>query len=401
MTQCSTFSFTQKRIIDLKADVKIRTYSDTKLKNLKLVVTASGTKTYYVRFKSNSTPHNIKIGNASHVRLDDARARAVELMNLNRTNDNLSLFNGEVTAHQGNLYSVDNAFNAYAQYHLAFARKKGNQRHSLELNYTNHLKKHLGTLDVRDLNRKYLAKLLKHVANTKSYAIHNKCVTALKAMFNYCLEYEDDFPIDFNPAQSLKKLSAPSRSRYLTITEAQKLMQELTKLNHPIFTDLFQLTLFTGARISNVKAMRWDEVIFEDEVWIVPAVKTKTNKTYCLPLSQMALAILRKRYESRCKATPFVFPSPKNSATGHIMGGDKIWKAVITNAGLYSTNRDIRIRQHDLRRTFATWQALEGVDINTISKTLGHSDIKNTQIYAQINIAQARKSINEAFSKLA
>lgn len=397
----TTFPFTQKRILKLKATNKSQTYSDKNLNNLKLTVTSRGSKTYYARFKSQGQPHNIKVGNAEHVRLDEARARVIELINHHRTNDNLAIFNGEVSVHGGKSFTVDDAFKAYFHHHLQFARKKGKERHSLESNYTNHLKQHLGHFDIRELNRKFLAKLLKQIGNTKSYAIHNKCVTVLKAMFNYCLEYEDDYPIEFDPAQNLKKLSSTSRSRYLTLEEAQRLIEALTTINHPTFTDLFLLALFTGARISNVKAMRWEEVIFHDQVWIVPAVKTKTNKTYCQPLSAQALIILKKRYKQRDPASDFVFPSPTRSATGHVMGGDKTWKEAITAAGLYSNNRERRIRQHDLRRTFATWQALNGVDINTISKTLGHSDIKNTQIYAQINLKQARESINQAFSRIA
>lgn len=401
MNPDTTFPFTQKRVLKLKAANKSQTYSDKHLNNLKLTVTSRGSKTYYARFKSQGQPHNIKVGNAEHVRLDDARARVIELINHQRTNDSLALFNGEVSVLEGKSFTVDDAFKAYFNNHLRFARKKGKQRHSLELNYTNHLKPHLSHIDIRDLNRKFLAKLLKQIGNIKSYAIHNKCVTVLKAMFNYCLEYEDDYPIEFNPAQNLKKLSSTSRSRYLTLEEAQRLIDELTAIDHPIFTDLFLLALFTGARISNVKAMRWEEVIFHDQLWIVPAVKTKTKKTYCLPLSAQALTILKKRFSQRDPASDFVFPSPTRSASGHVMGGDKIWKDAITAAGLYSPNKDLRIRQHDLRRTFATWQALNGVDINTISKTLGHSDIKNTQIYAQINLKQARESINQAFSRIA
>jgi len=64
---------------------------------------------------------------------------------------------------------------------------------------------------------------------------------------------------------------------------------------------------------------------------------------------------------------------------------------------LHSTDRDCRLRQHDLRRTFATFQALAGVDIATISQTLGHADVKNTQIYAQISVGKARDAINKGF----
>ena len=265
--------------------------------------------------------------------------------------------------------------------------------------YKKHLKFALEQTDVAHLNRKSLAKLLKLLAHDVGPTVHNKCVSVLKATFNYCLDYEDTFPLEFNPAASLKKTSSPSRERYLTLPEVNRLLDSLKKLAHPIFSDLFSLTLFTGARIYNVKSMRWDEIDFETKTWIVPAIKTKTKRTYRIPLIKQSMSILETRRIS-VGDTPFVFPTPTKSSTGHVMGGDKVWKAVIINAGLYSENREVRVCKHDLRRTFATWQALQGVDINTISQGLGHTDIKHTQIYARINGQIVRDAITLGFSQL-
>lgn len=391
----TTFAFTQKRILNLKPSNKTIAYSDQKNVNLKLIVTRNGKKTYYVRFKVNGKPLQIKIGDAEYIREEDAKARAVELINFHREDNDFK--SGGAIYKKKDKYTFNDAFNAYFKNHLSFKKRKGNQRHSLEINYTNHLKPILGNEDIRDFCKRQLSKVLKSIGYQKSYAIHNKCVTVLKAMFNYCLEFELNYPIEFNPASTLKKMSSVSRTRYLNNEEAKRLFNELNRLAHPIFTDLFMIALLTGARISNVKSMKWSEIVFEDGIWIVPAVKTKSNLTYYLPLSKQAVLMLRKRYDTREIDCDFVFPSPRDSATGHIMGGDKVWKELIERSGLYSSDKNIRICQHDLRRTFATWQALKGVDIGTISKTLGHTDIKNTQIYAQINVKKAREAIETAF----
>lgn len=393
----TTFAFTQKRILNLKPQSKTIAYSDHKNSNLKVIITPKGKKTYYARFKAGGKALQIKIGDVEFIRLDDAKARVVELINFHRIQEKKTTNSVFASAFNKGNYTVNDAFEAYYKNHLNFKRRKGNQRHSLEINYTNHLKPILGNEDIRELTKKKLPSLLKGIGNQKSYAIHNKCVTVLKAMFNYCLEYEMDFPLEYNPAITLKKMPTVSRTRYLNKTEARQLVKELNLIAHPIFTDLFLTALLTGARISNVKSMRWSEIQFEEALWIVPAVKTKSNLTYYLPLTEQALLILNRRYKERDVTTDFVFPSTRNSSTGHVSGGDSVWKEVIKRAGLYSEDKNIRIRQHDLRRTFASWQALNGVDINIISKTLGHTDIKNTQIYAQINVSKAREAIKGAF----
>lgn len=384
------FTFTQRRVSKIKPTNKTETYSDTKLQNLKLSVTAKGKTNYYVRFKAGGHPHNVRIGSASVLAVDDARHRAIEIMNHYRQEYRKDW--------PGNsIYSVQKAFDAYFDNHLSFKKTKGNQQHSLALNYNNHLKGSLGKHDVRELSSKSLAKLLKELGNRRGYAIHNKCVIVLKAMFNYCLEYEDDFPLEFNPAAKLKKMTAVSRSRYLSPREANKLITTLCENRHSTYTDMFLLALYTGARISNIKHMRWDEIKFEEELWIVPAIKTKSKKTYFLPLTSHATQVLLERYRNRQSKEQFVFPAVGRSMSGCATGGDHYWKEIITKAGLYSEDKDYRLRQHDLRRSFATFQALAGVDIATISKTLGHSDVKNTQVYAQISVSRARDAVNKAF----
>jgi len=50
---------------------------------------------------------------------------------------------------------------------------------------------------------------------------------------------------------------------------------------------------------------------------------------------------------------------------------------------------------HSLRHTFATRLVSHGVDIYTISRLLGHTDIKTTMIYAKVNIDSMKSAVDK------
>jgi site-specific recombinase XerD len=54
------------------------------------------------------------------------------------------------------------------------------------------------------------------------------------------------------------------------------------------------------------------------------------------------------------------------------------------NEWLASAGITKKITFHCFRHTFATLQLAKGTDIYTVSKLLGHKDLKNTQVYGKI-----------------
>jgi site-specific recombinase XerD len=50
---------------------------------------------------------------------------------------------------------------------------------------------------------------------------------------------------------------------------------------------------------------------------------------------------------------------------------------------------------HDLRHTFASYLRQKGVDLHTISKLLGHNDLRMTKPYAHLNVDSLRSAVSK------
>lgn len=387
----TTFPFTQRRIKMLVAEDTTKTYTDQKLKNLKITVTSQGSKTFYCRFKVGGMAKNIKIGDAQVVTLDDAKARAIELMNHHR----LSVKdNHAVTPASFNKTSLNQIFDLYREGELSHRITVAGRTHSMVVAYNKHIKSSLGKELVGNITKKLARTFFKEL-ESKGYGVHNKCLSALKSTYNYVIDYEEDLGIIVNPFERLKKMPGVTRSRYLTHEEASRLLIALDGVNNQDVADIFRVALFTGARLSNVKQMQWHDLNLNSSIWLIPASRTKTRKHYEIPLHGMVVDLLKRRSRNAGDSV-YVFASSR-SQYGYITGGDPVWKAAIKSAGLYHDNPNIRPRPHDLRRTFATWQIQSGADISVVSKALCHTSLKHTTIYAHTDVSQVRDAIDGAF----
>jgi integrase len=58
------------------------------------------------------------------------------------------------------------------------------------------------------------------------------------------------------------------------------------------------------------------------------------------------------------------------------------------------------LRVHDLRRTLASWQATTGVSLPIIVKSLGHTSVEATAVYAQVDDSAVWESVENANDEL-
>jgi len=155
---------------------------------------------------------------------------------------------------------------------------------------------------------------------------------------------------------------------YLTEVEINTLLnQKFTTQRHSTVRDLLMFQVYTGlAYIDITKLTKKNiEVGLDGKQWII-TVRHKTGTRLAIPLLPVALSILTK-YN-------YVLPYYSNQ---HF---NKYLKEV---AKICSINK--KLTTHIGRHTFATTICLgHGIPIETVSKMLGHTDIKTTQIYAKV-----------------
>ncbi|MFY8300510.1 tyrosine-type recombinase/integrase [Pseudoalteromonas sp. SS15] len=391
-----TRSFTDQLVSNLPVKKHIQIYTDRHHSHLKLQVRPSGRKSYYFRAKCHGKDIKRKLGEVGQITLSMAKVLA------DKTLRELRQSNGEFEVQQQHAPSkyvtINDVFELYKLHELDYRKTVAGRTHALEVAYNTHVKSQIGGCFISEVSKKFARTFLKET-EAKGYSAHNKVVSVLKAAFNYVIDYEEQLGISTNPFDRIKKMQGVARNRYLTYEEAGRLLDALKTVADQDVADIYRVALFTGARLSNVKSMKWTDLNLSSAIWLIPATLTKTRQHYEIPLHQAVLDILSTR-QVRCGEGLFVFPARNKSKYGYITGGDKVWKEAITRAGLYHENPNIRPRPHDLRRTFATWQIQSGADISVVSKALCHTSLKHTIIYAHTNVDQVRSAIDGAFVKL-
>ncbi len=188
--------------------------------------------------------------------------------------------------------------------------------------------------------------------------------------------------INSNPANRVKKIKHQDVIRtFLTIDELKVLAS--TECPDPEVKRAFLFSCFTGLRYSDVKNLTWGE-IKEDKIHFR---QRKTSDVEYLPLSQSAMDLINGGREENT----IPMPSNKIFKLRNRVYDNNIIKRWIARAGI-----DKPITYHSSRHSFATMSLTQGVDLYTVSKLLGHSDISTTQIYAKI----IDKKLREAADKL-
>jgi site-specific recombinase XerD len=150
--------------------------------------------------------------------------------------------------------------------------------------------------------------------------------------------------------------------------------------NHAIFSTF----VFAGLRKQELLNLKYTDIDLENLTLFIR--QGKGNKDRIIPISY-TLAQSLKRYREERKRLNKTNPSFFSSLHGNIGFTDNGLKKLVER--IRETSR-IKFTVHKLRHTFATLMLEGGVDIYSLSKMMGHSDIRTTTIYLSASAEHLR-----------
>jgi len=211
--------------------------------------------------------------------------------------------------------------------------------------------------------------------------LSNNSKASYFAKFRACLnEAVKEKIIYGNPAVETGNFKTTETQReYLTLDEVRKLAQ--TECRYDVLKRAFLFSCLTGLRWSDIQNLVWNDVQKINNNWRVHFKQQKTKGQQYLDINQQAKDLMLEVG----KPDERVFVGLQYSDYFNVALQMWVLKAGITKY----------ITFHCARHTFAVLQLTLGTEIYTLSKMLGHSELKTTQIYAKIVDEKIFEAVNK------
>lgn len=213
----------------------------------------------------------------------------------------------------------------------------------------------------------------------------NRHVGTLKHIFQKAVDWE---MVSEDVAKRVRKMKITPennrRLRYLSFDESATLLKACDAHLKPVVT----FALNTGCRRGEILGLTWDRVDLKHGFILLD--DTKSGKRREIPINATVRAVLKGIVRRLDVAYVFVNPDTvkerpplkvggsRRPASGRYYDLKKSFATACRKAGI----RDFHF--HDCRHTFASQLVMNGVDITTVSKLLGHATLTMTLRYAHL-----------------
>ena len=248
-----------------------------------------------------------------------------------------------------------------------------------------HLKKYSGAqATIADVDHQFCKGFLQHLQlqlMKNGKPLSDTSITKYFKTFAYIIrELVNEGIIIKNPTLNIKLPKVVHKKRqYLTDDEIKMLIREPLD-NYKLIKKFYLISCFTGLRHSDIKNVKWKNLIFENGHPYLRITIQKTGLEMDVPLNKDAMYIIGEPKGD----DDFICPVTYNDYHNKQLQG-WVWRA-----GIKKDN----ITPHTARHTFSVRFVSETNDIYTLSNILGHKDIQTTMRYLQLMDDKPRLMVN-------
>ncbi|WP_291596415.1 site-specific integrase [Bacteroides sp.] len=253
-----------------------------------------------------------------------------------------------------------------------------------------------------DFLKRYESYLMNTVGNNRNTTTVNMKAIA-KLVRDICHHY--DLDEISNPFRKLKFKREQTERTFLEIEDIKKIQNLRLRLCNPLYDarELFLFECYTGIRISDILSLKWKNITDKE---IIISMR-KTGKPLTIPIQNYVSLILNKRRMiveangGQINAEKYVFNILK--ADVEKISAEEALNIISSATAMINTRLkliakkvgiDKKLSTHVARHSFATLLVTKDVNLLTIRDLLGHSDVRVTQVYAQVISKKKVEAIN-------
>lgn len=214
----------------------------------------------------------------------------------------------------------------------------------------------------------------------------NMEIKTFRTLLNMAIKWDY---LSNNPMKGVTtlKVNDAKPPRFLTKEECEKLLESCNDDLYPVFFTF----LHTGMRKAELENLEWQDIDFErrkikirrKDNW-----KPKTAERE-IPISDELFHVLSNLRKKQGKKSRFVFCDKQGNKMKRKLRRDLM--RLTKKCGFPDATKI-----HSLRHTFASHLVMNGVDLPTVQRLMGHTNIQTTMIYSHL----APDHLNEAVNKL-
>jgi integrase len=182
--------------------------------------------------------------------------------------------------------------------------------------------------------------------------------------------------LEDNPLRKVTKPKEPrGRMRFLADDERERLLSACRESENPFLYTAVVLALSTGARRTEIWALRWPDVDLQRGV--ITLHETKNGERRVLPLVGHAHEQVKEHARVRRLDTDLLFPSHRDPEQPIDLR--KPWETALQKAGIAD------FRWHDLRHSCASYLAMNDASLAEIAEVLGHKTLAMVKRYSHLS----------------